>query len=99
MTGQACGTCAHADCELAGLVESCERWADTDDAGYSDSASFERCEWYPEIDELAPSGLIGCQNEATVSVGTGKQNLHLCDSCATLSRFKGRKKKPLKKEG
>lgn len=38
MTTKSCGTCAHADCEQAGLVESCERWTDTDDARSHDSA-------------------------------------------------------------
>lgn len=59
----------------------------------------EKCEWYPTCDARAVFDEQGCQAEATVSVGTGKQNLHLCDSCATLSRFNRYKKKPLKKEG
>lgn len=32
MTAQTCGNCANASCERAGLVETCERWSNTDDS-------------------------------------------------------------------
>lgn len=31
MTCGTCGTCAIAECEQAGLVETCERWTNTDE--------------------------------------------------------------------
>jgi hypothetical protein len=50
----------------------------------------ELCEWAPKFNEPAKidAGMhLGCQNEATLSVGRGK-NWHLCASCAELPRFK-----------
>ncbi len=55
----------------------------------------EHCEWDPENDALAVMACPqlhlpaqGCTNEATVSLGTGRKNIHLCESCAALPRFK-----------
>lgn len=45
-----------------------------------------------ELCELEP-----CQNQATLSVGTGKKNWHLCAWCADQTMFKRlRKRVPLK---
>jgi len=44
------------------------------------------CEWSPL--ENAPASIdSGCINQATVSVGRGRNNFHVCASCAVLPRF------------
>ena len=58
----------------------------------------ELCEWNPEKNTDAVSladgtGYEGCGKEATVSVGSGMNNYHLCDSCAELPRFNRFKKR------
>ena len=55
----------------------------------------EACEWNPVTDDYArtddePHG------DATLSVGAGMLNLHLCERCASLPRFDRRKKTPLR---
>lgn len=58
----------------------------------------ELCEWNPRRDCAALVG-DGCQNEATLSVGRGKDNWHLCESCANLPRFARKKHRvPLRRE-
>lgn len=61
----------------------------------------ELCEWNPKFNEPAKvdAGLhLGCQNETVLSVGRGKNNWHLCASCAALPRFARLKvRTPLKK--
>lgn len=44
------------------------------------------CEWDPAGNRPAPHGPTHA--EATLSVGTGTNNWHLCASCAALPRFK-----------
>jgi len=60
-------------------------------------------EWDPSNNCLATSvcgKYVGCGNAATVSVGTGKTNDHLCESCAALPTFRRmRRRVPLRKEG
>ena len=46
-----------------------------------------RCEWDPARSEPR-AGEDGCLNQAMLSVGTGKRNIHLCYSCAELPNFK-----------
>jgi hypothetical protein len=53
----------------------------------------ERCEWNPVLDMAAESPHLDgdCENEATLSVGSGRgfhQNWHLCESCAKRPRFR-----------
>lgn len=59
-------------------------------------SSVELCDWDPTYgvpaeQELNLDGSVkahhGCTNVATVSVG-GRQNWHLCESCAALPRFR-----------
>jgi hypothetical protein len=41
--------------------------------------------------------ICGCPNEATLSVGSGKNNWHLCESCAAMPEFRRyRRRVPLK---
>lgn len=65
-----------------------------------------RCEWSPADNRPALYSGDSHKAEATISVGTGKNNWHLCASCAALPRFKRlRRRVPLgeqaraKKEG
>lgn len=44
------------------------------------------CEWNPEEDREAHMGDVW-HGDATLGVGTGKRNIHLCESCAALPRF------------
>ena len=51
------------------------------------------CEWNPTTNEAADDfggeiGHVGCQNEATVSVGKGIHNWHLCEACSALPAFR-----------
>lgn len=55
------------------------------------------CEWCPEENRPAyTTDEHYKESTATWSVGTGKRNIHLCDSCAKLQRFKRMKHVPLK---
>jgi len=50
----------------------------------------DKCEWNPVLDEPAMvrnGEHVGCQNDATISVGY-EDNWHLCESCAALPRFR-----------
>jgi hypothetical protein len=55
----------------------------------------ERCEWDPKRNragEYIPGSIdLGCQNYAVLSVGRGKDNWHLCESCAALPYFSRKK--------
>ena len=54
-----------------------------------------RCEWDPANNRPA-GGDDQCPNTATLGVGTGRNNWHLCESCAVLPRFKRlRRRDPL----
>ena len=48
------------------------------------------CEWNP-VQDCPASGRGGdgsCEKSATVVVGVGASNVHLCDGCAALPRWK-----------
>ena len=49
----------------------------------------ERCEWNPRLSKpaLNPPRPDDCPNEARVSLGTGAENIHLCETCAVLPKF------------
>lgn len=66
------------------------------------------CEWDPARNQPAEATMRrgkfasyrGCDEVATLSVGTGAGNWHLCESCAALPRFKRyRRRVPLKGRG
>lgn len=46
------------------------------------------CEWNPTANRARYTDEDDCPNPATWSVGGGRNNIHLCDSCATLPKFK-----------
>lgn len=53
-----------------------------------------QCEWDPDLKKPARAE-SGCKRSAVFGVGTGRNNFHLCESCAALPRFKRFKKRPL----
>jgi hypothetical protein len=53
---------------------------------------FERCEWNPTRNRLTWSNENDCPNRATVCLGHNP-SYHLCDSCASLPRFKRYRKR------
>ena len=58
------------------------------------------CEWDPERDDYAAGDDHAWHGLATWSVGSGRHNLHLCDACAALPRFKRfRTRVPLRRKG
>ena len=44
------------------------------------------CEWNPELN--VPAQFSDERHAATLSVGVGKNNWHLCARCAAMPRFK-----------
>lgn len=52
------------------------------------------CEWDPDTNSPALGDKVG-HGIATLVVGTGKNDFHLCAACAALPRFKRMKKRPL----
>lgn len=59
------------------------------------SAITNPCEWNPVTNDKA-RGDEEPHAEATLSVGSGKRNWHLCEACSRLDRFKRlRVRKPL----
>lgn len=55
-----------------------------------------KCEWNP-LEGAPAEGEVGCQNQATFSVGPKRDNLLLCAECAALPRFSHHTKRPLRK--
>lgn len=58
----------------------------------------EMCEWNPDAGRAAFSNEQG-HAPATILVGRGSPNWHLCESCAALPRFARYKKRPLRSGG
>jgi len=63
----------------------------------TDYGDAEKCEWNPVTNRAAtdiPGD--GCWKVATVCVGRGKHNWHLCAECAALPAFRRFSKRPLR---
>ena len=60
----------------------------------------ERCEWNPVLHQASwePPLPTDCKNEATLLVGSRRDNWHLCESCSQDQRFKRMGKRPLKRK-
>lgn len=59
-----------------------------------DLSKIEGCEWNPEKDGPAIEGdAHNATVPATVSVGAGRNNWHLCEACAVSPMFKGKRRR------
>lgn len=83
MTAQVCGTCSRADCPRAGLVETCERWTNTDD---EETMTFHETppEKHEEV-ELGPTGTDALEYRIEKLL---RENQSLAEQFVELARVK-----------